>query len=292
MTSSNLELPNKDLNDVYLSSCNETFTQILADHSLIQPLRRLIIIGRLKYADRDVVKYVHEQVLNKIQNDIKDVALRISGLLVIHETFFYHIVESSDKTLGDVIKATSQFVQEMSISGAKVIRTCSIVNRYFNNWNSCVIITPNYKESTKVIKRPQEESIVLNIAKMIKKLEDAIFVLASFVRFLKAEEFDEKMNELVPIGVLLFKEELEDLYKELFFLTVEDYINRYYRMPEYISFVEKEWPPTGIVQDANEFFEELDRFEKQIDVRLQSEEEQKKKKKPGYFWWTVKAPAK
>lgn len=279
----------KDLDDVFFRTCSDVLKETLGEHELKQPLRRLIIIGNILYSNHEDIKKKHQEFIKAIQNGIQEVTNKISGNLIIHENFFYHICESSDEFLGEIIEETAALVANKVILGAKVIHTNGIVQRYFNGWNSCIVKTPSYRDSEEEVVENSEESSVLAIAQMIKKLEDAIFVLASFLKFVPPDNLEETINELLSIGVLLFKKELIDLYSEKFFLTAEEHVETYLNQREYISFVEQEWPPTSPIQDPIGFFDELDRFEKEVDKNLRLEEEQKKMKaKPGVFWWTVK----
>ncbi|GIY85940.1 uncharacterized protein CDAR_311221 [Caerostris darwini] len=283
------EILDKQLHETFFKNCSDVFKEILHDHDLVEPLRRQIIVGHIEYSNRATVEEEYIEHLKDIEKDIQDDVSRISGILIIHERFFYHVCESTDEVLNDIIAATANLVATKTILGAKVIRNCGIVQRYFSYWSSCIVRTPNYKDQNEELKTLDEERGVFALAQMIKKLGDAIFVLASFLRFVEPRNFKEKINELVPIGVLLFRNELEDLYTEKFFLTVEQRVAMYQKKKAYTSFTELEWPPTGPIHDPEIFFDELKSYEEEIDEALALDEEQKKAKaKPGTFWWTVK----
>ncbi|GFQ82795.1 uncharacterized protein TNCT_95761 [Trichonephila clavata] len=279
----------KELRHVFFRNCSDVLKDTLHDHGLKVPLRRLIIIGHIKHSSGYTVEEEHQEFINNIQINIMEDAFRISGLLIVHENFFYHIIEASDFTLTDIIEETANLVARKTVIGAKVIHNSGIVERFFEDWNGCNVESPNYKEPNQKLEARKEESGVLDIAKMIKALEDAIFVLASFLRFVDPMDMKEKINELVPVGVLLFNTELVNLYTEKFFLTVEEHIEKYFKKRDYTSFLEQEWPPTGPIHDPKGYFDELKRFEEKVEESLRLEEEQKKMKtKPGTFWWTVK----
>lgn len=274
----NLDQINKDLFDAYCSTCKDYFKENLKELGLKEPLRRLHLIGKLKYSDRTEIKKYHDEMIQNIESNALDPSSKPSGLMVIDKSFFYHIVEGPDEVVNEVIESTANCVSIKLVHQAKVVRTSSVAFRYFYNWNSCIILSPGYVDTTFEQSVIVKESNVSTLTQMIKKFEDIVFVLASYVRYLKETDFEEKINDLIPTRVLPFENELEILYSEPFFLTVQKYIEKYLKPQNYISYMDQEWPPSGPAHDPSDFFEELGIFEKSIDETLKIEEETKKRK--------------
>ncbi|GIY22465.1 uncharacterized protein CEXT_428891 [Caerostris extrusa] len=244
-------------------NCSDVFKEILHDHDLVEPLRRQILVGHIEYSNRTTVEQEYIEHLKDIEKDIQDDVSRISGILIIHERFFYHICESTDEVLNAIIAATANLVARKTILGAKVIRNCGIVQRYFNYWSSCIVRTPNYKDQNEELKTLDEERGCLCSGPNDKGTGDAIFVLASFLRFVEPRNFKEKNKRIASRHV-----------------PEEESVHILHGV---------EWPPTGPIHDPEIFFEELKSYEEEIDESLALDEEQKKAKaKPGTFWWTVK----
>lgn len=282
-----LDQVNRDLFDTYCSTCKDLFKDSFKKLGLVEPLRRVVLIGRLKYADRNKIKKYHEEMANTIDENIMDESSKLSGLMIIDKSFFYHILEGCDEAVNKVIDSTADFVVKGLIFGAKVIRTLSISFRYFNKWHSCVILTVDYVDPPFKKLDRTEESDIHTLAEVIEKFEDVVFVLVSYVLHLKTPRHEEKINELVPTSVLPFQKELENLYDEPFFVSVEKYRERYLTTEDYTSYMEKEWPPTGPAHDAKDYFDELKTFENRVNESLRTEEEQKKKKaRHGTWWWS------
>lgn len=283
----NLDQINKDLFDVYCSTCKDYFKETLNELGLKEPLRRLHLIGKLKYSDRTEIKKYHDEMIQSIESMAMEPFSKPSGLMVIDKSFFYHIVEGPDEVLNEVIECTAICVSINLLHQAKVIRTSSVAFRYFDNWNSCIILSPGYVDTSFEQSVIVKESNVPTLAHMIKKFEDIVFVLASYVRYLKETDFEEKINDLIPTSILPFENELETLYSEPFFLTVQKYVEKYLKPQNYISYLDQEWPPSGPAHDPSDFFEELEIFEKSIDETLKIEEDQKKRKaRHGAWWWS------
>lgn len=283
----NLDQVKQDLFDTYCTTCKDYFKNNFNELGLKEPLRRLLLIGKLKYEDRIEVKEYHSEMMQNIESTIVEYSSKPSGLMIIDKSFFYHVVEGSDEVLNEVIEQTSKCVEKKLLHEAKVIRTSSVAFRYFDNWNSCIILSPEYVDPIfeEIIATKQSDLPMLS--RMIMKFEDVVFVLASYVRYLKKCDIEEKINDLVPTSVLPFEGELELLFKETFFLTVQNYVEKYFKSQDYISYIDQEWPPSGPVHDPSDYFEELKTFEKHVDEALKIEEEQKKKKaRHGTWWWS------
>lgn len=283
----NLDQINKDLFDAYCSTCKDYFKENLNERGLKEPLRRLHLIGKLKYSDRTEIKKYHDEMIQNIKSMSMEPSSKPSGLMVIDKSFFYHIVEGSDEVVNEVIECTANCVSIKLLHQAKVVRTSSVSYRYFDNWNCCIILSSGYVDTTFEQSVVVKESNLPTLAQMIKKFEDVVFVLASYVRYLKETDFEEKINDLIPTRLLPFENELETLYSEPFFLTVQKYVEKYLKPQHYISYMDQEWPPSGPAHDPSDFFEELGTFEKNIDETLKIEEDAKKRKaRHGTWWWS------